>query len=222
VIRFRPQPTPAWVGIALIPAAVIAAVAAVVSPGSAEAGSSGKYVSEPGTTPPEPLYVPRYREAPQALVGFDVGIGIIGGLCSSCESTLGGIALDGYAGVLVTPTVAALAEVSTVLHLLPTDEPSNSGLLTHSLATANARVWASPVLWFQGGLGLGNIREHATGSGASDYALAFAFAFGGELDHTPSRGIDLALRYALARYQDDNDEDVTIYNLVFTVGWHWY
>ncbi len=202
-------------------AVVAAVVAAYADP--AVAGGSGTFVSDPSTDDGEPLYVAEYRAEATFAVGFDVGLGAIGSTCGSCEQTLGGLAVVAYGGAMVTRRIAALIDVQSVLHLLPSESADTRGLLSNTLATASGRFWFTPTFWAQTGAGLGVFNVAGGGDDAgTELGPGFSLAIGGEVDHHPDRGIDLAGRFGLALYDDDDGDTSAVYNVSATVGWHWY
>ncbi len=196
----------------LIPAVLVAALAA-----PAAAQSSGTYVSDPAQ-PHEDLYLPELRDPTRFMIGFDFGLGVVGGFCDECDRSLGGLAVDFYSGALVTRRLAVLGEIYAVLHLLPSDNEQDRGLVSHTFLTAAARFWAGPQFWLQAGVGASTFR--VDGDDVTDYAPAVTFAIGGEIGHKPDRGIDLSARFGFGRYDDDGS-GITLYNIGAVVGWHW-
>lgn len=176
----------------------------------------------------EPIYVAELRTPGRLVIGFDFGIGFIDATCGGC-APVGGLSLDGFAGVQVARRVALLAEVWTINHLLPTeDDGDRQGIAIHALNTAAARVWLIPRLWLQAGAGLGwfNITADRDGFLFGPTAM---IAVGGEPGHKRCSGIDLSLRIGGTRVRDDSGDDadsgaaghMLLYSAVAVVGYHW-
>jgi hypothetical protein len=202
----------------LVLAGRAAAVAAAL--GSAAAARADAYVIDPGAEDGDAPYVPELREPVRFAIGFDVGLGSLDGVGGGYAAK-GGIAVDAWSGALVTRRLAVLGELFAVLHLLPADTAEDRGLLWHGFLTAAARTWLTPQLWLQAGAGLGILRAEVRGPDDAAYAPGVTFAIGGEVDHAPTRGIDLSVRAGAARYEDDDGSRVTFYDLAAVVGWHW-
>ena len=181
---------------------------------------SGVYVIDPADPDDASAYIPQLREPTRLVIGFDFGLGVIGATCGGCVKDLGGIGADVYVGALVTRRLALIAEVFSIAHVLPVDDPNERGLVVHSLALASARFWATPQFWLQSGIGGGWYFS----SGDDDaLAPAASFAIGGEIDHQVDGGIDLSVRIGLGRYghPDGNPGKTFLYSVAGVVGWHW-
>jgi len=176
----------------------------------------------------EPVYVAELRLPGRLVIGFDFGIGFIDATCDGC-SPVGGLSLDGFAGVQVARRVALLTEVWTINHLLPTaDDGDREGIAIHALNTAGARVWLTPRLWLQAGAGLGwfNITADRDGFLVGPTAM---IAVGGEPGHKRCSGIDLSLRIGGTRVRDESGADddsggashMLLYSATAVVGYHW-
>lgn len=185
-------------------------------------GDSSKYVSDPADPDLEPVYVADYRAPGHLAIGFDFGVGVLGGTCSGCDRGLGGLALDVFAGAQLTPRLAVVGDLWTIIHLLPADSADSRGVATHTFATAAARFWALPELWLQAGVGGAAFRVDGSREDQSDLAPAFAVSIGGEVEHRPTRSIALTARLGVGRYEDDDGSPTTLYNIAAVVGWHWY
>jgi hypothetical protein len=169
--------------------------------------------------PTDDFHIPTLRTATRLALGFDLGVGIFDGTCEPCRY-LGGLSLDAYAGVLVTPRLAILAELWTLAHVLPSDGES-TGLAFHSFAAVQGRLWMLPELWMAAGLGAGALSVFAD-DGGTQVGPALLLAVGAEVDHRPDRGIDLALRLGVSFLEDADGRSFELYQVAATVGWHWY
>jgi hypothetical protein len=186
--------------------------------GSTSADEAGEEVWE---EEPPPVYVAELRGPVRKLIGFDFGLGIYDGFCSDCLM-VGALSAGFQTGLQIAPRVALIAEVWSLLHLLPADSADARGFTAHSIVTAGARVWLQPTLWIQSGLGagavsiVGPIDDVAIGPSAT-------LSIGSELRHRPTSGIDLALKLGGTWYSEDgepNDGDI-LYNLAAAIGYHW-
>lgn len=181
----------------------------------------GTYVSDPATEDLEPPYIAELRAPVRMVLGFDVGLGIIGATCVECERALGGLHVNVYGGALVMPRVAVLVDVSTLAHLLPVDDDTK-GVYTSTLALAAARVWLTPTVWAQAGAGVHLLGLTKSGEDAYELVPGLGLALGNEVGHRPSSGIDAAVRIGAGRHHDDDvDEDYTVYSIAASIGWHW-
>lgn len=171
----------------------------------------------------EPIYVAELRLPGRLVIGFDFGIGFIDATCGGCYP-IGGLSVDGFAGVQVSRRVAVLADVWTINHLLPADD-ERKGLAIHALNTAAARVWLMPRLWLQGGGGLGWFNVTADRDGFL-FGPAAVLAVGGEPGHKRCSGIDLSLRIGGTVVRDESDgtdsgDRMLLYSAAAVVGYHW-
>lgn len=199
----------------------LAAVALIAVAGSARAGG-GTYVSDPASNASGDAYEAELREPVRFVIGFDFGLGVLGGLCDECDRSLGGVGVDVYSGVQITRRLALLADVTGVVHLLPADDPDSRGFASHTLVTAAARFWIVPELWLQWGVGAGLYRvEVRRNNDTTEIAPGTSFAIGRELDHKPDRSVNLSVRIGLGRYTDDEVGKITLYNIAAVVGWNW-
>lgn len=169
----------------------------------------------------EDLYLPSLRTATRLAVGFDFGVGIFDASCSACEY-LGGLSLDVYGGVLVSPRVALLVELWTLAHLLPADREGTSGLALHSFATLQGRLWMLPEVWMGAGVGAGALSVTSGEDAGTGLGPALVLSLGTEVHHRPDTGVDLALRLGVTFLEDDNRRSFELYQIAATVGWHWY
>jgi hypothetical protein len=177
--------------------------------------------------PPPPVYVAELRAAGRAVIGLDFGIGVLDAVCDGCYSE-GGLSLDGFGGVQITPRLALLVDAWALMHLVAGDRNQTGGA-AHALATAGPRVWIDPRLWVQAGLGAGGLL--ATGAGArsgADFGPAAMLAVGGEPGHRRCSGIDLSVRIGATRVAGEAlDADsaagdtVLLYSIAAVVGFHW-
>jgi hypothetical protein len=166
---------------------------------------------------PPPVYVAELRTAGRLVIGFDFGIGLIDATCDGCYS-VGGLSMDGFAGLQLTPRLALVADAWSMLHLLATDT-EDSGIASHGLGTAGARVWLAPKLWIQGGLGGGLFSAGPRGSGAL-LGPGAMLAVGGEPGHRRCSGIDLSARLGGTLLSDEG-ERLLLYSIAAVVGYHW-
>jgi hypothetical protein len=203
----------------------VAAVAllAVVGLGGATAGAqpSGTYVSDPleeAQRPPPPEA--GFRTPPGFVIGFDVGIGVLGGFCDECRSTLGGASLDLFSGALIGRRIAVLADLWSLMHLLPADSDER-GVVAHTMATVGAQVWLTPALWVRGGIGAGLFSVMARGDDEHSMGPAAAVAVGNELQHLSGSSIDVSIRLGGGRHEYAGDPAL-LYDLSAQVGWHWF
>lgn len=202
--------------------AVAVLVGALLCARSAAADDPRPVVLVPAAdlTPEEEPYLADFRRPWRLVIGFDFGIGVIDLVCAGCHS-LGGLHVDVFAGVQVARRVALLAEVWSLVHLLPADDPDN-GLAAHTLATAGSRVWVAPRLWVQAGGGIGRFTAEQAGPNEEEHGPAAVLAVGGEPGHRWCSGIDLSLR-AGGTLVDGGDAAgrVFLYNIGAAVGFHW-
>jgi len=201
-----------------VPAVIVAL--SLSAAGVARAGDD-KYVIDPGESVTEPLYIADFRPPTRFVIGFDFGLGVLGGLCQDCDRALGGLAVDVFSGEQITRRIAVLGDLFSVLHLLPSDEPDERGPATHTFASAAMRFWATPELWLQGGLGGAAYRVDSSQTD-SHYGPAVTLSVGGEMDHHPDKTVSLAARLGFAFYDDGDGGTQTLYNIAAVVGWHWF
>jgi hypothetical protein len=175
----------------------------------------GTPTSVSGYTPEqlEPIVEPTLRTPPRAVIGFDFGFGGIAVACGGCGSG-GGVSADVYAGALVHERIAVVADLWSVVHLLPTG--AVTGTNSETLALASAQVWATPILWARAGAGAGLFAHVTTGPDEVAFAPAVAVAAGAELRHDPDFGIDFAGRVGVEL------SDPRVVSLAVHVGYHWY
>jgi hypothetical protein len=199
-----------------LPALVLAAAALAWTRPAAAQGEA-----EEAEEALEPIYVAELRAPGRLVIGFDFGIGILDATCGGCY-LVGGLSLDGFAGVQVSRRVALLADVWTLNHLLPTDE-ERRGIAIHAIQSAGARVWVNPRLWLQAGGGLGwfNITADRDGFLFGPSAMV---AVGGEPGHKRCAGVDLSLRIGGTVVRDESDDSgdrMLLYSATAVVGYHW-
>lgn len=190
---------------------------AVGAPGAARAQGEAEEAEEAL----EPIYVAELRLPGRLVIGFDFGIGFFDATCGGCFP-LGGLSLDGFAGVQVSRRVALLADLWTINHLVPTEE-ERSGIAIHAHHTAAVRVWLAPRLWLQGGAGLGWFNITADRDGFL-FGPTGMVAVGGEPGHKRCNGIDLSLRIGGTVVRDETDDSggrMLLYSATAVVGYHW-
>ncbi len=203
---------------------VLAAAGAAASPRAARAQGEAEDADDAEELL-EPIYVAELRLPGRLVIGFDFGIGFIDATCGGCYP-VGGLSVDGFAGVQVSRRVALLADLWTINHLLATDEEEGrNGIAIHSLDTAAVRVWLVPRLWLQGGAGLGWFNVTADRDGFL-FGPAAMVAVGGEPGHKRCNGIDLSLRIGGTRVRDESDDSgesrhMLLYSATAVVGYHW-
>jgi hypothetical protein len=160
-------------------------------------------------------------------IGFDVGLGALVATCETCDTVLGGVSLDVYTGAQVTSRVAVLVEAWSLLHVLGEDA-NGGGMLAHVALAPSARVWITPTLWAQAGVGAALLGTLTAGDDDIALSPAATLSFGGEVKHEPAFGLDLALRAAIARYEDEADTEgadgvpFALIQIGISIGWHWY
>ena len=168
------------------------------------------------------VYVAELRLPGRLVIGFDFGIGMLDATCGGCYA-VGGLSLDGFAGVQVAPRLAILGEVWALNHLIAADD-ERSGLAIHGIGAAAARVWLDPRLWLQAGAGAGGLIGTGRGGG-STWGPAAMISVGGEPGHKRCSGIDLSLRLGGTIMRDEMSESGTgrilVYNIAAMVGYHW-
>jgi len=207
---------------AAAPVLALLLVSATTTGAAAAGGADTKYVIDPGSTETEPAYLPEYRQPIRFVIGFDIGLGVLGGLCGGCDHNLGGVSADFFAGAQLTRRLAVIGELLSVAHMLPADSADDRGVATHTFATVAARFWATPELWLQTGVGAATFRVDGSSDDQGELAPAFALAIGGELDHAPTRTISLAAHLGMGIYEDDDGSSTGLYNIAVVVGWHWF
>ena len=199
---------------------ILVGIALVVgAPGAAHAQGEAEDAEEAL----EPIYVAELRLPGRLVIGFDFGIGFVDATCGGCYP-IGGLSIDGLAGVQLSGRVALLADVWMVNHLLPSGE-EESGIAIHALQTAAARVWLAPRFWLQGGAGLGWFNVTADRDGFL-FGPAAMIAVGGEPGHKRCSGIDLSLRIGGSIVRDESPgassgDRMLLYSAAAVVGYHW-
>jgi hypothetical protein len=167
---------------------------------------------------PPPIDVAELRDPGRLVFGIEIGVGQLDALCSGC-SPEGGIALAVEVGIQVSPRLALLLDISSLLHLLPTDDEGARGVAGHSQAVLAGRTWINPRLWLEGGAGLGAF--HVSGvQDDADFGPGLVFAIGQELKHRPTSGIDISARTG-GTIIDDRDGRTLLYSVVVLAGFHW-
>ena len=131
--------------------------------------------------------------------------------CGNGAHPAGGFSV--HAGVMVSPSVAILAEAWGMAHT------QDSLTATQVLATANVRGWLAPRLWLQGGIGVARSKltfdsDLFMASSTSSTVPAIDVAVGLEILRSASFGLDVELRGGTGLYRDD----VRIYNAALGVG----
>jgi hypothetical protein len=196
-----------------------------VTPAGSAASDSGTYVSDPADESDlDPLIVPVFRTPPNFAIGFDVGVGVFGGLCEGCDRGVGGLSVGVLGGAQIARRIAVLADLWSIMHLLPVDDPEH-GVVAHTFATAALHVWATPVLWVRAGAGAGMFSLTSNLEDSYDFGPGITASVGGEALHRPDSAIAIMLRFGAGRYATDDggaDDHVWLYNLAATVGWQWY
>lgn len=181
--------------------------------------AAGREAGAATDLPTDDFHIPTWRTATRLMLGFDLGVGVFDGTCEPCRY-LGGVSLDAYAGALLTPRIAILAELWTLAHVLPSDGES-TGLAFHSFAAVQGRLWMVPEVWMGAGVGAGALSVFAD-DGGTEVGPALLLSVGAEVEHRPDRGIDLALRLGVSFLEDDDGRSFELYQVAATVGWHWF
>ncbi len=172
---------------------------------------------------PPPLYIAELRKPGRLVLGFGIGVGAFDALCDGCR-VVGGLSIDVFGGWQLTSRIAVGAEVFSLLHVLATDG-NRSGFASHTSMTASARVWLVPKLWISVGVGAGMFAVVTSDdSDTAAFGPGAQIGFGGETDHGPTRGIDLAVRFCATVLDDGSVSgmDKTLaYSLAGVIEWHW-
>jgi hypothetical protein len=154
------------------------------------------------------------------VAGFSVGAGAFSfSDCRDCGS-FGALALQGELGGMVTPTVAILGDLTTHIH--PTGD-GNGTTVSSTLLDVAVRGFLGRMFWLEGGIGIGYLTlADAYGySDSSDFGLGLMIAAGVEVLQTYSFALDLSLRLS-GEHIYENPNQVTVSNVAFLVGFHWY
>ena len=194
---------------------IILGITAAVLIGSSSQASAQyygrpRYYAQPAYYPPS-----TYRNG--LVLGAAIGVGGLtadqcGDLCGS------GLSLEGHIGGMVNPRMAIVFDAWTVIH------PTNSfnGSTTDTIYSGALQFWAAPMVWFKGGIGLGNTtvsnNDLNTIQGAT--ALALMGAVGVEILQNGPFALDLQGRVGHTFFSDSDGGPIT--NYAFMVGFNWY
>lgn len=182
----------------------------------------------PGYGPPPPGYYTAPPPPPVGVVrdgftvGFSLGLGsIVDGDCDTCESA-DGVAVDLHLGGMLTPRLALLLDLSTVVH---TDEEQfgEDYSLMHSITAVALQYWVSDRVWLRAGLGVGRLTaRYQDQEVESDPGGAFVGAAGFEIMQRQSFTLDLQAGLAIVGYGTEDQEQVTLMNFGLSLGLNWY
>jgi hypothetical protein len=176
---------------------------------SVAAAQPGYYQGQP--PPPRPPGL--YRSG--LVLGVALGGGRAGASCDGCDS-YGGFAGEFHIGGMVSPQLALEGDFSTIIRSVGYNQTIsyNNGYLA-------AQFWAIPIFWIKGGIGVGflSFDDNWTGySIQSKTGGSLMFALGVEVLQTPSFALDVQLRFAGTRFDENN----TVNSVAIMVGANWY
>jgi hypothetical protein len=173
-------------------------------------GAAGPAWAQPAAPPPAP-YAP--EPEPTVREGLSFGVGLtVGSLvadCDDCSETFEAGGVQGHAAWMVGPYFAIVGDLWVMVHA--------EGFLTvyQNLATAGARLWATPRLWLQGGLGVATAGYRWSGLFA-DYedrtasSPGIMVGAGFEVMHTRAFALSVELRYGTGFYSQEVGDDYVI------------
>ncbi len=163
--------------------------------------------------PPPPLPLVTAPPPPAVREGLSFGVGLtVGSLiadCDDCSDTFEAAGLQGHAAWMIGPYFAVVGDLWVMLH--------TEGFLTvyQNIGTLGARLWATPRLWLQGGLGVATAGYRWSGLFA-DYEDKTASSpgvmvgAGFELMHRPTFALSLEARYGTGFYSQEVGDDYVI------------
>ena len=213
-------------------AALIAAIAFLVSIGSAEAQPYG----QPPPPPQGGGGQPGYGQGgygpppgpPPRQIGFGGGFGI-GGMsneyddlaCDGCDFEPVAVGGSIYGGFFLNPQLMLLAELDVTGQTL---DAVGSNYLLQTTAVLGAKFFINPALWVKGGLGWGGLSilyDDFYGSVEEELAQGGALMLGVGYEFFRSLGlaIDGNFKFTAAGYDELNDN---IYTGTFNLGFNWY
>jgi len=201
------------------------------APAALAQGGPGGPAAAPGprTPPPagaNPFAGPRFPNRRGLTLGFGGGIGSmetsdIAGLGD--DSLAGGV--FGHVGWMLTPQLALVGEAFTALQSTGDNIGAGDVFLAQTGVFVAAQFWATPQLWFKGGVGgaFASFQDDAgivedIGSGDGGPALLLAAGF--EVLHAPRFSLDVQFRFASATY--DGVVDTRVSQGIFAIGFNWF
>ena len=170
---------------------------------------------------------PRYYAAPAYYPpggyrnGLVLGGGIgFGGLTADRCGDLcgGGLSLEGHIGGMLNPRIALMFDAWTVIH----PQSNFNGNTTDTIYSGALQLWASPIVWFKGGFGLGNttVSNNNTLTIRGATAAALMGAIGIELLQNGPFALDLQGRVGHTFFSVDDGGAMTDYALM--IGFNFY
>src|SRR5215510_5588469 len=178
-------------------------------------GLSSVAAAQPGyyQQPPPPRPPGLYRGG--LVLGFALGGGRAGASCNGCDS-YGGLAGEFHIGGMVTPQLAIEGDFAMIVCSVGYDQT-----LSLNTGYVAAQLWAAPIFWIKGGIGLGilsfedywnaySIQSHTGGS--------LMFALGVEVLQSYNFALDVQLRVSGTRFDENN----TVNSVAIMVGANWY
>jgi hypothetical protein len=119
---------------------------------------------------------------------------------------------------MINPRLALMFDAWTVIH------PVNSfnGTTTDTIYAGALQAWASPIVWFKGGIGLGNttVSNPVENSIRGATATALMGAIGVELLQNGPFALDLQGRVGHTFFSSADGGAMTDYALM--IGFNWY
>jgi hypothetical protein len=193
---------------------VLGLTAAVLLGASSKA--SAQYYGRPRYYAAPAYYPPAGYRSGLVLGG---GIGVGGLTADACGDTCGGgLSLEGHIGGMINPRLALMFDAWTVIH------PVNSfnGTTTDTIYAGALQFWASPIVWFKGGIGLGNttVSNPVENSIRGATATALMGAIGVELLQNGPFALDLQGRIGHTFFDNADGGAMTDYALM--IGFNFY
>ena len=167
-----------------------------------------------GYPPPPP---PRGMYRGGLTFGGSVGAGSISS--QNCGPYCGGAGMiEGHIGGMLNPRLALMGDFWGGFH--PWDDGLGTGTTYHGLYTLAAQYWATPILWFKGGLGFSQLQYGYDGSynEANESGTGLLLAAGVEVLQSYNFALDLQFRYGRGFYTEGPD----VNNVAFMIGLNWY
>jgi len=222
--------------------ALVAFAAGLLVAGAAHAQAPGAVpAGPPAAPPPTQASPPGYAPAPPPVAvagggerrGFTFGIGIGGGSIQ-CEDNqcdeLETLSLNLHLGAMVRPRLAIAVDLWGNYHFDYGDSSLRSDEVLTSLSFASVvlRGWATPRLWFQGGISGATFAQRVEVPGGrdventTDTVAAVVFGVGYELLTSDRYSLDLSLRFGAGDFSDELDVDGSLTSGAFMVGFNWF
>lgn len=194
---------------------IVLGLAAAVLLGSSSKASAQyygrpRYYAAPAYYPPS-----NYRNG--LVIGGAIGFG--GLTADACGDVCGaGLSLEGHIGGMLNPRTALMFDAWTVIH------PQNNfnATTTDTIYSGALQFWVAPVVWFKGGLGIGNstVSNNDTNTIQGATALALMGAVGFELLQNGPFALDLQGRVGHTFFSNADGGPMTDYALM--IGFNWY